>query len=95
MPGVFGNDCPGSLLQQKVRLISRSFKRLGRMFRASDLDGFELIEVNAHELDAVEDLLLMADQADANALDVSATNGRGRVSVGNFAFVIGPSSCVR
>lgn len=67
-----GNYCPGSLLQQKVRLISRSFRRLGKKRRASDLDRFELIEVNPHELDAVENLLLMTDQADANALDVSA-----------------------
>ena len=42
------------------------------MLFVSDLNWFKLIEMNPHELDAVEDLLLMANQADTNALDVSA-----------------------
>lgn len=44
-----------------------------RVRSVSDLDRFKLIEVNPHELDAVENLLLMTDQANANALDVSAS----------------------
>lgn len=44
----------------------------------SDLNRFELIEVDPHELDAVEDFLLMTNQADANALDISANEKRRR-----------------
>lgn len=40
----------------------------------SDLDRFKLIEVNPHELDAVENLLLVTNQANANALDISASD---------------------